>query len=115
MKYEQLVKGDTIYYIIVNKENLDSFLNSGESMQTAKVVDVVHKKHYYFIKNDKLPDLQLTLEEYFENSGDIAYSDEAVLILGTTVDIFKEQLNIFVKNIFSEQFYDQYNDDRDNP
>jgi hypothetical protein len=92
MTYEQLKKGDTIYYLNVTPEVAVSIINGNEKVKLAKVLDVYREGEFYAVETDMLGKMLMTLKEYFTNESDTAYSDNSAMLIATTEEGFMKEL-----------------------
>ena len=80
-KWKDLNINDEIFYVILNKDNIESFLNSEMKIKELNILNITNNNEIVIFDTDIFGDIELTIHEYNYDSYITSYLEESLIIL----------------------------------
>jgi len=81
IKWKDLNLTDKIFYVILNKDNIDVLLNNEMKIEEIKIISIINDNKNILFNTDIFGNIEMTYDEYNEESYVTSYLNDSLIIL----------------------------------
>jgi len=80
IKWKDLNLTDKIFYVILNKDNIDVLLNNEMKIEEIKIISIINDNKNILFNTDIFGNIEMTYDEYNEESYVTSYLNDSLII-----------------------------------